>query len=93
MNNDSMNQSLLAPCRRRVGRRSTYWTLVVGATVFLCLEPGLFLVVLALGLSGLALVWIALLVRLLIRDAIDEYRAAARAPDSGRNLTRNPLPR
>jgi len=37
----------------------------------MCLEPSLFLVTLAVGLSALALFWILLLFRLLLIDAVD----------------------
>lgn len=57
----------MEPTRSRRG--ASFWMLVVVATIFMSLEPGLFLVTLALGLSLLAVVWIGLLARLLLLDA------------------------
>jgi len=51
-------------------RRAPFWLLLVGATIFLSLEPSLFLVVLALALSALTLTWIVLLARFLVFDAL-----------------------
>jgi threonine/homoserine/homoserine lactone efflux protein len=45
-----------------------FWSAVLGLTVVLTLEPGLFLVGLALALSGVTLVWIALLIHALLAD-------------------------
>jgi len=65
----------MLPCRpiaRSPGSRRPrwFWLLVAGAAVFMSLEPSLFLVTLALGLSALALLWILLLARLLVSDAV-----------------------
>jgi len=54
------------------GRRHrgvSFWLLVAFTTVFISLEPGFFLVVLAVGLSALTITWIMMLARLLILDA------------------------
>ena len=50
--------------------RPRFWLLVGGTAVFMILEPSLFLVTLALGLSALALFWVLLLARLLLSDAL-----------------------
>jgi hypothetical protein len=63
---------------RRRGMR--FWLLVLGLTVFLTLEPALFLVVLALGLSALTLTWILILVRFLILDVVRGTPSAAQCP-------------
>ncbi len=65
----------MSPCppvtlQRRVRRRPWFWLLVASSTVFMTLEPSLFLVIVALALSLLALCWIVLLVRLLVSDAL-----------------------
>ena len=61
----------LASPRAASARRSVwFWLLVLGTAVFMSLEPSLFLVTLAVGLSLLALFWILLLARLLVSDAI-----------------------
>jgi hypothetical protein len=65
----------MQPCRP-ARRRPWFWLLVAGIVVFMSLEPSLFLVALALGLSVLALFWILLLARLLVLDAL---RALPRA--------------
>ena len=56
--------------QRTARRRPWFWLLVAGTTVFMSLEPSLFLVTLAVGLSTLALFWILLLARLLVSDAL-----------------------
>jgi len=48
---------------RPPARRPVIWLLTILATVLLAFEPGLFLVVLAVALFGLAIVWALLLVR------------------------------
>ncbi|MBI3784440.1 MAG: hypothetical protein HY270_13675 [Deltaproteobacteria bacterium] len=53
--------------RRRRG--PLFWVVVAVTTVFISLEPGFFLVVLAVGLSALTATWIMMLVRLLVLDA------------------------
>jgi hypothetical protein len=50
-------------------RRPSFWLVLAGTTVFLTINPALFLVVLALALSGVALVWAVMLVRGLIVEA------------------------
>jgi hypothetical protein len=46
---------------------------LVGATAFLSVEPALFLVVLAIGLSAVTLATIALLVRSLLTSALGRH--------------------
>lgn len=62
------------PCQRPPLRRRSYWALLVSATVFFSLEPGLSLVLLALGLSGVAATWIGMLAALLAKDALQRWR-------------------
>ena len=58
------------PARRRVARRAPFfWLLLSTATVLLTLEPALFLVLLALALSGVAVTWIVLLAKMLLLEA------------------------
>jgi hypothetical protein len=59
-----------AALQRSVRRRPWFWLLLAGTAVFMSLEPSLFLVALALGLSALALFWVLLLARLLLVDAL-----------------------
>ena len=65
-------------------RRHSFWFVLVGTTAFLTVDPALFLVVVALGLSGVALVWSVMLAKLLLVDAIGAGRApiddAAQSP-------------
>jgi len=49
-------------------RRRSFWLVLVGTTAFLTIDPALFLVVVALGLSGLSAVWIVMLVRALLAE-------------------------
>ena len=64
--------------RRPAGHRGgLFWSVVAGATIFLSLEPALFLVLLALALSAVAVTWMVLLLRLLILDALDTWRKPA----------------
>ena len=74
-----------SPSATRLGpprRRPRFWLLVAAATVFMSLEPSLFLVTLALGLFALALFWVLLLARLLVSDALAyATRPHATAPD------------
>lgn len=60
----------MEPCRQVARRGGFFWCLVAGTTVFLTLEPALFLVLLALALSGIALFWILLVVRFLVLEAL-----------------------
>jgi hypothetical protein len=65
----------MQPCRPTTRPRTTrrgvwFWLLVIGATMFMTLEPSLFLVTVAVGLSLLALFWILLLAGLLVGDAV-----------------------
>ncbi len=60
----------MGPCRQVARRGGFFWFLVAGTTVFLTVEPALFLVLLALALSGLALFWILLVARFLVLDAL-----------------------
>jgi len=68
----------LAPCRPRPIHRARYWLLVAGGTLLFSLEPGLSLVLLAIGLSGLAATWIGMLVVLLAKDALHDWHARRR---------------
>jgi hypothetical protein len=72
----------MPPCRPIVRHSARFWVLLIGATIFQCLEPGLFLVVLALGLSALALVWIVLLAGMLLRDAFEAVVPRGSRPDA-----------
>jgi hypothetical protein len=79
----------MSPCRpaalpRSARRRPWFWLLVAGIAVFMSLEPSLFLVTLALGLSALALFWMLLLARLLIADAVG-YATRRQARSSNRD--------
>ena len=47
-------------------RRASYWIVLVGSTLFITLEPALFLVVLALALSAAVLICMLLLLRALL---------------------------
>jgi hypothetical protein len=58
--------------------RVSFWSLVIGTTLFLSLEPALFLVVLALGLSAVTVWWIILLIYMLVTDALGGTPGAAR---------------
>ncbi|HXQ23179.1 MAG TPA: hypothetical protein VN812_15995 [Candidatus Acidoferrales bacterium] len=60
----------MEPCRQAARHGAFFWCVVAGTTVFLTLEPALFLVLLALALSGIALFWILLVVRFLALDAL-----------------------
>lgn len=60
----------MEPCRQAARHGTFFWCVVAGTTVFLTLEPGLFLVLLALALSGVALFWILLVVRFLVLEAL-----------------------
>ena len=53
--------------RRR--RRRSFWFVLVGTTAFLTVDPALFLVVAALGLSAVALAWAVMLARALLVEA------------------------
>lgn len=50
-------------------RRRSFWLVLLGTTTFLSIEPALFLVAVALTLSGLALVWTVMLLRALLVEA------------------------
>ena len=63
----------MEPCRQVAPRRVFFWLLVAASTVFLTIEPALFLVGLALALSGVTLFWILLLVRFLVLDALSGH--------------------
>ena len=63
----------MPPCQPAARRGAAFWLLLIGATVFLSLEPGLFLVVLAVSLAALALTWTVLLARLLLLDALSAH--------------------
>jgi cell division protein FtsL len=69
----------------RARRSVSYWLLVLAATAFLSAEPALFLVLLALGHSALALVWIVMLARLLVIELSvalgHAQEATAKPPD------------
>jgi len=60
----------MPPCRPAVRHGVVFWLVLTGATLLMSLEPGLFLVVLALALSGVTLVWLVMLARLLLFDAL-----------------------
>ena len=49
-------------------RPRSFWVVLLGTTAFLTVEPALFLVVLTLFLSGVALVWMVMLARALFVD-------------------------
>ncbi len=51
-------------------RRTSFWLLVAGLAAFLSLEPGFFLVALAVALSLLTVTWIVMLIRVLLLDAL-----------------------
>jgi hypothetical protein len=59
----------------RPQRRRSFWVVLVGTTVFLTIDPGLFLVVTALALSGIALVWTLMLGRALLEEAFTAEQA------------------
>ena len=59
-----------ATLQRRTRRPTWFWLLVAATTVFITLEPSLFLVTVAVGLSALTLFWILLLTRLLVGDTV-----------------------
>jgi hypothetical protein len=63
---------------RATRHRVSFWLLVIATTVFLSLEPALFLVVLALGLSAVTLWWIVLLAYMLVSDALGGAPGASR---------------
>ncbi len=54
----------------RPRRRRSFWLVLIGTTACLTVDPALCLVVLAVGLSALALTWIVMLARLLLVDAL-----------------------
>jgi hypothetical protein len=54
-------------------RRPSFWLVLLGTTAFLVLDPALFLVVVALALSGVALLWIVMLAHALIVGALDQH--------------------
>ena len=56
--------------RQRVRRRALLWVLMCATTGLLTVDPALFLVLLALALAAVAVIWILLLARLLIGDAL-----------------------
>ena len=53
-----------------VPRRRLFWWLLIPLAPLFTFEPGLTLVLTAIGLSALAFVWIVLLIRFLIVDAL-----------------------
>jgi hypothetical protein len=53
-----------------LGRHCSYWLVLLGTTLFATIDTGLFLVVLALGLSGTALVWTVMLAGALLAEAL-----------------------
>lgn len=61
-------------------RRKTFWLAVAVVTAFITIEPALFLVVLALGLSAVALFWIALVARHLVVEVIGKRRQVPNPP-------------
>ena len=63
---------------RRARHRRSFWLLLVGATLFLTVEPALFLVVLALGLSALAVAGSVTLVNAVVVDAVMRRRRVRR---------------
>ena len=63
-------------------RRRSFWLVLVGTTALVTIDPALFLVVVALGLSGLAMLWTVMLMRALLLDAwagehVDDTRQRA----------------
>ena len=60
-----------------IQRRASFWLLMIGTTIFLSIEPALFLVVLAVGLSALAVWWILLMARMLLLDALGGTQRSA----------------
>ncbi|MGH3056343.1 MAG: hypothetical protein ACRDL7_15320 [Gaiellaceae bacterium] len=50
-------------------RRRSFWFVLLGTTAFLTIDPALFLVVVALALSGVAVLWTLMLVRGLWAEA------------------------
>lgn len=50
--------------------RRSFWLVLVGTTAFLTIDPALFLVVVALALSGVALIWTVMLTRMLLVEAL-----------------------
>lgn len=50
-------------------RRRSFWLVLLGTTAFLTIDPALFLVVVALGLSGVAVAWSVMLARALLGEA------------------------
>ncbi len=60
-------QALMPPRRRR-----SFWLVLLGTTAFLTIDPGLFLVLLALALSGIAVVWTLMLGRALLVEVFAE---------------------
>ena len=53
----------------RYRRRPKFWLVVAGTTAFLTIEPALFLVLVAVGLSAVAVVWTVMLARALLAEA------------------------
>ena len=49
-------------------RRRSFWFVLLGTTAFLTIDPALFLVLLALALSGIAVVWTLMLGRALLLE-------------------------
>jgi hypothetical protein len=75
----------MKPGRPVARHGASFWILLAGMTLFLTVEPGLFLVVLALGLSGLAVAWIAMLTRMLVMDAMGVQHRTRRIADVNGN--------
>lgn len=72
--------------QRPGGRRARFfWVLLITATVLLTLEPALFLVLLALALSAIAVTWIVLLARMLVLEAWGSAEGRARCGLPARN--------
>jgi hypothetical protein len=69
---------------RATRHRTSFWLLVIAITVFLSIEPALFLVVLALGLSTVIVWWIVLLACMLVSDAVGGAPGESRCPLSSR---------
>jgi len=77
---------MLEPCRPAGRRGGVFWAVVVAAALFMSLEPGLFLVVLAVGLSLVALASVLLVLRLLALDILGQSPDAPPpigAPETG----------
>ena len=71
-------------------RRPSFWLIVAAATTMLSVEPALSLVLLAFGLSALALVWTVLLARLWLLEVFGMTPNNVRCPVLKRDV---PAPR